>query len=163
MFAAVSAFPLCHGAQKEMKPSVTSPIVETSEKADAAEQKVNDAVMNYRLTRKSALGMFFVALGSVFGRWGRSESVMCSLMSAVVSALGKKYKIPAPTITFVRSLFNLAINLVCCAIVRVNPIGPVKEHRKYAWIILRGLFGGIQITCYFFAFTKVLPVSARDV
>ena len=76
-------------------------------------------------------------------------------MSAVVSALGKKYKIPAPTITFVRSLFNLAINLVCCAIVRVNPIGPVKDGRKYLWIILRGLFGGIQITCYFFAFTKV--------
>lgn len=146
-----------------MQPSVTSPTVETSKKADAAEKKVNDAVMNYRLTRKSALGMLLVALGSVFGRWGRIKSVMCSLMSAVVSALGKKYKIPAPTITFVRSLFNLAINLVCCVIVRVNPIGPVKEHRKYAWIILRGLFGGIQITCYFFAFTKVLLVSARDV
>ena len=80
-------------------------------------------------------------------------------MSAVVSALGKKYKIPAPTITFVRSIFNLAINLVCCAIVRVNPIGPVKDGRKYLWIILRGLFGGIQITCYFFAFTKVRSFS----
>lgn len=138
-----------------MPSAVTSPDRENSSDKKENSEAVNDAVLNYRLTKKSALGMLFVALGSVFGRYRKGFWVKNSLMSAVVSALGKKYKIPAPTITFVRSVFNLAINLVCCAIVRVNPIGPVKEGRKYLWIILRGLFGGIQITCYFFAFTKV--------
>lgn len=76
-------------------------------------------------------------------------------MSAVVNVLGNKYKVPAPTITFTRSLINIFLNLICCICAGVNPIGPIKERKKYAWIIMRGLFGGIQITCYFFAFTRV--------
>ena len=28
----------------------------------------NKAIMNYKLTKKSALGMFYVAVGSLFGR-----------------------------------------------------------------------------------------------
>ena len=72
-------------------------------------------------------------------------------MSSLVNLLGQEYKIPAPTITFTRSLFNLVINLVCCGIVMANPIGPYKEGKKFLWVIFRGLFGGIQITCYFFA------------
>ena len=76
-------------------------------------------------------------------------------MSALVNYIPKQYKIPGPTITFTRCLFNLIINLICCAFAKVNPIGPYKEGRKFTWTILRGLFGGIQITCYFFAFTSV--------
>ena len=76
-------------------------------------------------------------------------------MSALVNVLSQQYKVPAPTITFTRSLFNLIINLICCAIAKVNPIGPYKEGRKFAWTVFRGLFGGIQITCYFFAFSTV--------
>ncbi len=43
----------------------------SQKKGDTKEQKsetMNDAVLNYRLTKKSALGMLYVALGSVFGR-----------------------------------------------------------------------------------------------
>ena len=76
-------------------------------------------------------------------------------MSSGVSYVSKKYKLPAFTITFVRSVFNILINLGFCAGLKVNPLGPYKERRKFTWVILRGLFGGIQITCYFFAFTKV--------
>lgn len=81
--------------------------------------------------------------------------ILPSLMATAVSILGSHYKIPSPAITFIRCLVNLAINLICCWIVKANPIGPYKETRKFVWVILRGLFGGIQITCYFFAFTKV--------
>lgn len=81
---------------------------------------------------------------------------MISMMTSSVKYVNQTYKLSSPTITFTRSVFNLIINLVCCAIARVNPIGPVKETRKYLWVLFRGLFGGIQITCYFFAFTKVL-------
>ena len=31
-------------------------------------EEENKAVMNYKLTKKSALGMFYVAVGSLFGR-----------------------------------------------------------------------------------------------
>ena len=79
-------------------------------------------------------------------------------MSSLVTLLGQDYKIPAPTITLPRSFFNLVINLVCCGIVMANPIGPYKEGKKFLWVIFRGLFGGIQITCYFFAFTQI-PVG----
>ena len=77
-------------------------------------------------------------------------------MASAVSYISSTYKINAPTITFTRSLINLVINLCFCAFVKVNPVGPYKEGRKFMWVILRGLFGGIQITCYFFAFTKVI-------
>ena len=43
----------------------------SQKKSDTKEQKsetMNDAVLNYSLTKKSALGMLYVALGSVFGR-----------------------------------------------------------------------------------------------
>ena len=76
-------------------------------------------------------------------------------MTVCVSYVAKTYKLTPPTITFTRSVFNLIINLVCCAVVKVNPFGPMKDVKKYLWILFRGLFGGIQITCYFFAFTKV--------
>ena len=91
---------------------------------------------------------------------GRTDPsrVICSLMSSVVNLLGQDYKIPAPTITFTRSLINLGINLICCAIARANPIGPYKDWKKFLWVVFRGLFGGIQITCYFFAFTQI-PVG----
>ena len=81
---------------------------------------------------------------------------MNSLMASAVSYISSTFKINAPTITFTRSLVNLAINLCFCAFVKVNPVGPYKEGKKFMWVILRGLFGGIQITCYFFAFTKVI-------
>lgn len=80
---------------------------------------------------------------------------MGSIMSAVVNVLGQDYKVPAPTITFTRSLISLVICVIYCLCTKVNPIGPYKEGRKFAWVVLRGLFGGIQITCYFFAFTQV--------
>ena len=78
-----------------------------------------------------------------------------SIMSAVVNVISKQHKVPPPTITFTRSLFNIIINLICGAVAKVNPIGPYKEGKKFAWVSLRGRFGGIQITCYFFAFASV--------
>lgn len=81
--------------------------------------------------------------------------MIISLMTVCVSYVAKTYKLTPPTITFTRSVFNLIINLVCCAVVKVNPFGPMKDVKQYLWILFRGLFGGIQITCYFFAFTKV--------
>ena len=83
-----------------------------------------------------------------------------SLMASAVSYISSTYKINAPTITFTRSLVNLAINFCFCTFVKVNPVGPYKEGRKFMWVILRGLFGGIQITCYFFAFTKVIVYTS---
>ena len=81
--------------------------------------------------------------------------MIVSIMSAVVNVLGQKYKVPAPTITFTRSLFSLIICVIACFCIKVNPLGPYKEGKKFTWVVLRGLFGGIQITCYFFAFTQV--------
>ena len=81
--------------------------------------------------------------------------VIYSLMTICVSYIAAKYKLTPPTITFTRSVFNLIINLVCCAVVKTNPLGSIKNWRQFLWIVFRGFFGGIQITCYFFAFTKV--------
>lgn len=55
-------------SKKKMQSTDTKP---SQKKGDTKEQKsetMNDAVLNYRLTKKSALGMLYVALGSVFGR-----------------------------------------------------------------------------------------------
>ena len=36
-------------------------------------EKKDDVVMDYRLTKKSALGMFLVALASTFGRYNNNN------------------------------------------------------------------------------------------
>lgn len=51
-----------------MQSPATSTVQENAAVMEPKSETVNDAVLNYRLTKKSALGMFYVALGSVFGR-----------------------------------------------------------------------------------------------
>ena len=55
-------------SQKRMQSPATSTVQESVATTEPKSETVNDAVLNYRLTKKSALGMFYVALGSVFGR-----------------------------------------------------------------------------------------------
>ncbi len=144
-----------------MEPTTTTPAQSETipiPKTPTTEQ----AKSNYVFTKKSALGMFLVAIAAVVGRYilpGTLFWSIPSIMSALVNVLGNKYKVPAPTITFTRCLMNLVVNLICCAIWKVDPIGPWRDWRKFLWVVCRGLFGGIQITCYFFAFVNVfLPL-----
>ena len=60
--------------------------------------------------------------------------VIYSLMTICVSYIAAKYKLTPPTITFTRSVFNLIINLVCCAVVRTNPLGSIKNWRQFLHI-----------------------------
>ena len=55
----------------EMQSEVPIPKVEMnipSKKSDVTEEKIDEAAVNYRFTKKSAIGMGLVACAAVFGR-----------------------------------------------------------------------------------------------
>lgn len=55
----------------EMQSEVTVPKVEkdiSSKKSETMEEKIDEAAVNYRFTKKSAIGMGLVACAAVFGR-----------------------------------------------------------------------------------------------
>jgi hypothetical protein len=76
-----------------------------------------------------------------------------SVMSLCVKLGGTVF--PSFEMVFARSLVQLLLGLIGCAILRVNPVGNKKVR---GWLVLRGLAGSIGLALFFYTLT-VLPLA----
>ncbi|GAB5586439.1 hypothetical protein Unana1_01339 [Umbelopsis nana] len=80
-----------------------------------------------------------------------------SVMSLCVKLGGAVF--PSFEIVFARSLVQLLLGLVGCAILKVNPLG---NKNVRGWLVLRGLAGSIGLALFFYSLT-VLPLADATV
>ena len=83
--------------------------------------------------RNEMKGFLYVGLSALF----------FSLMSLFV----KICSLPSSQIVFIRSIFQTFICLLACKKQDINPFGPKKIR---GLLVLRGLFGGLAVGCYFY-------------
>ncbi|KAG1146709.1 hypothetical protein G6F37_000288 [Rhizopus arrhizus] len=80
-----------------------------------------------------------------------------SSMSLFVKLSGTSF--PSFEIVFARSSIQALFGLLCCALLKINPLGE-KGVRK--WLFFRGLAGTIGISLFFFSITQ-LPLADATV
>jgi hypothetical protein len=76
-----------------------------------------------------------------------------SVMSLCVKLGGTVF--PSFEMVFARSLVQLLLGLLGCAVLKVNPFGDKKVR---GWLVLRGLAGSIGLALFFYSLT-VLPLA----
>lgn len=101
--------------------------------------------LNHLLENPKSRGIIFMLI-SVVG---------FALMNLVVKLLGDN--IPAPELVFFRSVVSLILSLWFIRRKKISPFGNNK-----LWLILRGVFGVIALTTFFYTLQK-LPLSTAVV
>jgi hypothetical protein len=93
--------------------------------------------------KKEIIGLLLMAL----------SALGFSVMSLCVKLGGSVF--PSFEMVFARSLVQLVLGLVGCAILKVNPLGDKKVR---GWLVLRGLAGSVGLALFFYCLTA-LPLA----